>query len=150
MYAWWPAVASATLQRHMWLPTSYSYVELVGRLWPMILAPETGPRFEPPWVAEHGMALVGPEWHFICPRTGPGVILQECQCLYNNAYILLQIPLLRILFTPMPHVFNSHFPRYGILSLFPWLSAAWVKIYLVVFMDPLLLTPSLTMYCAKL
>jgi hypothetical protein len=21
MYAWWPAVASATLQRHMWLPT---------------------------------------------------------------------------------------------------------------------------------
>jgi hypothetical protein len=22
MYAWWPAVASATLQQHMWLPTS--------------------------------------------------------------------------------------------------------------------------------
>jgi hypothetical protein len=21
MYAWWPAEASATLQRHMWLPT---------------------------------------------------------------------------------------------------------------------------------
>jgi hypothetical protein len=21
MYAWWPAVASATLQRHIWLPT---------------------------------------------------------------------------------------------------------------------------------
>jgi hypothetical protein len=22
-YAWWPAVVSATLQRHMWLPTPY-------------------------------------------------------------------------------------------------------------------------------
>jgi hypothetical protein len=22
MYAWWPAEASATLQRHMWLPTT--------------------------------------------------------------------------------------------------------------------------------
>ena len=25
MYAWWPMVASATLQRHMWLPTLLYY-----------------------------------------------------------------------------------------------------------------------------
>ena len=28
MYAWWPAEASATLQRHMWLPTALAVLEL--------------------------------------------------------------------------------------------------------------------------
>jgi hypothetical protein len=28
MYAWWPVVASATLQRHMWLPTVQGYLAL--------------------------------------------------------------------------------------------------------------------------
>jgi hypothetical protein len=32
LYAWWPAVASATLQRHMWLPTVVSCA--TGAMWP--------------------------------------------------------------------------------------------------------------------
>ena len=46
-YAWWPAVVSATLQRHMWLPTATLSYLCITSINDLVIATENKPRSFP-------------------------------------------------------------------------------------------------------